>query len=140
MAPKTIILTGASRGKSNINPCLPVTDQSWHAGIGLAIANFLLEDAGKTNLVLLSRSKAELEKIQRRAPDRIRLLVGDLSDLSLGQTAVDLAVSTYGRLDGLVINHGTLGEVARIADCDLAGFAMTFEVNLFSAVAIVTPV
>jgi NAD(P)-dependent dehydrogenase (short-subunit alcohol dehydrogenase family) len=63
-----------------------------------------------------------------------------LSDFSLGQNAVDIAISAFGKVDGLIINHGILGEVARIADCDPAGFRKTFDVNFFSAVACVSSI
>jgi NAD(P)-dependent dehydrogenase (short-subunit alcohol dehydrogenase family) len=68
----------------------------------------------------------------------VKILAGDLSNLSLGQQAVDIAVSTFGRVDGLIINHGTLGEVKRIADCDPVGFQKTFDINFISAVACVS--
>lgn len=104
----------------------------------MAIANFLFEAPEKHNLVLLGRDEGALREFERRAPSRVRTLAGDLSNLSLGQAAVDLALSAFGGIDCLVINHGTLGEVKRIADCDLVGFKKTFDINFFSAVACVS--
>jgi NAD(P)-dependent dehydrogenase (short-subunit alcohol dehydrogenase family) len=66
------------------------------------------------------------------------VIPGDLSDFSLSQRAVDIAVSAFGKVDGLIVNHGILGEVARIADCDPAGIRKTFDVNFFSAIACVS--
>jgi len=107
-------------------------------GIGLAIANFLWIAPEKHNLVLLGRNEGALREIESRAPSQIKTLAGDLSDLSLGQAAVDLALSAFGRLDGLIVNHGTLGEVKRIADCDPVAVRETFNINFISAVACVS--
>lgn len=53
-----------------------------------------------------------------------------MEDLSAG-------LSSEGELHGVVVNHGTMGEVARIADSTTAGWLHTFHVNLFSVVSIV---
>src|SRR5271170_8016693 len=91
----------------------------------------------KTNLVVVSRSKAALEQLKANAPKHVEILAGDLSDFSLGQQAVDLAISSFGQVDGLIVNHGILGEVARIADCDPKEVQKTIDVNFISAVACV---
>lgn len=112
---------------------------SSYVGIGLAIANYLLKDSAKHNLVILGgRSQEALDKLKAQSPQRIELIPGDLSDFSLSQNAVDIAISAFGKVDGLIINHGILGEVARIADCDPAGIRKTFDVNFFSAIACVS--
>ena len=49
-----------------------------------------------------------------------------------------LAVKTFGRLDGLIINHGTLGNVKRIADATIEEWRMIYDINFFSAVAFVS--
>jgi NAD(P)-dependent dehydrogenase (short-subunit alcohol dehydrogenase family) len=90
------------------------------------------------NLVALGRDEDALRKLESSAPSRIKSLAGDLSVFSLAEEAVKLAVATFGRVDGLIINHGTLGEVSRIADCDPVGFQKTFDVNFISAVACVS--
>jgi NAD(P)-dependent dehydrogenase (short-subunit alcohol dehydrogenase family) len=110
-----------------------------HAGIGLAIANYLLKDSAKHNLIILGgRSEDALEKLKAQSPQHIKVIPGDLSDFSLSQRAVDIAVSAFGKVDGLIVNHGILGEVARIADCDPSGIRKTFDVNFFSAIACVS--
>jgi NAD(P)-dependent dehydrogenase (short-subunit alcohol dehydrogenase family) len=108
------------------------------SGIGSAIAKFLLNSPQKHNLVVLGRDESALQKLEAQAPSQVKILAGDLSDYSLGEQAIKTALSSFGQLDGLIINHGTLGEVKRIADCDLDGFQKTFEVNFFSAVACVS--
>jgi len=109
------------------------------AGIGLAIANHLLADPAKHNLIVLGgRSRDALEKLKVQSPKHVQTIPGDLADFSLGQQAVDLALSSFGQVDALIVNHGILGPVARIADCDPTEIRKTFDVNFFSAIACVS--
>jgi len=62
--PKTIILTGASRG------------------IGLAIARYLLRAQHKVFLV--ARSKEPLEGLKREFPGQVEFLAADLADFEVG--------------------------------------------------------
>lgn len=101
------------------------------------MADFLLKQPENHNLVVVSRSKEPLEKIKSSAPDRVGVLAADLSDFSVGKQAVDLAKSMFGRIDSVILNHGILGEVKRIADCDPEGFQKTFDINYISVVACV---
>ncbi|KAF2396198.1 NAD(P)-binding protein [Trichodelitschia bisporula] len=114
---KVIIVTGASRG------------------IGLAIAEYLLQKQNR--LVVVARTKQPLEELERKYPNQVAPLAGDFSDFSLGKKAVDLAKSTWNQLDGLVVNHGTLSPVKRIADSSAEDWRAGFDTNFFSAVAIV---
>lgn len=67
----------------------------------------------------------------------MEVLAGDLSDLSLGAKAVELAASRWGRLDALIVNHGTLEPVKKVADTEPQEWRETFDVNVFSAVSLV---
>ena len=108
-------------------------------GIGLAAANFLLKEPGSHNLVVLGgRSKETLDKIKAQSPKHVQVIAGDLADFSLGQKAVDIALSSFGQVDALIINHGILGHVARIAECDPDEVRKTFDINFFSAIACVS--
>ncbi|PYH44098.1 SDR family oxidoreductase [Aspergillus saccharolyticus JOP 1030-1] len=118
-SPKTFIVTGASRG------------------IGLATAKYLLAAPHSHNVVVLARSAEPLQQLKDQYPQQVAVLSGDLADLSLGQQAVDLALSSFGGLDGLVLNHGWLGQVAPIAEADPAQWQQGFAVNFFSGVAFV---
>ena len=52
---------------------------------------------------------------------------------------VRIAQSKWGRLDGLVINHAMLEPVGRVAsDARVTAWQEAFNVNLFSAVALVS--
>ncbi len=61
--PKSIILTGASRG------------------IGLAVARYLLRESHRVFLV--ARTAAPLEKLKREYPEQVEFLAADLSDFSV---------------------------------------------------------
>ncbi|KAL9596550.1 MAG: hypothetical protein Q9219_005728 [cf. Caloplaca sp. 3 TL-2023] len=69
---------------------------------------------------------------------RVQVLAGDLSDFSLGEKAVDMSVSKWGKLDGMVLNHGVLGPVDRIANNHPEDWRSCFDVNLFSSIAFIT--
>lgn len=106
------------------------------SGIGLAIAKHLLDHSH--NVTVLARSKDALEKIKAQYPHQVRVVVGDMSNLSLAQKAVDLTVQEFGRMDGIVINHGVLTPVTPVADCNIEAWKHNFDVNFFSAVAFVS--
>ena len=94
---KVLIVTGASRG------------------IGLATAHFLLKKSHR--LVVVARSEGPLHALEKEYPDdQVEILTGDLSDLSLGEKAVQQATKRWKTLDGIIINHGVLDPVKRIAD------------------------
>lgn len=108
----------------------------WSAtGIGLAIAHFLLKK--DCRLVVVSRSKEPLEKLDAEYPERVQVLAGDLSDLKIGQKAVDAALAAWKRIDGLIVNHGVLEPIKRISEFEPSEWQKAFNTNVFSAVAIV---
>lgn len=113
--PKVIILTGASRG------------------IGLAIAHYLLKQSHK--LVVVARSEAPLRELEKRYEGKVAVLTGDLADFSLGEKAVDLAKTYWQRVDGLIVNHGVLDPVKRLADSSAEEWRAAYDVNFFSAIA-----
>lgn len=115
-SPKTIILTGASRG------------------IGLAIAHHLLQRSHQ--VVAIARSEAPLRELEKQYPKQVAVLTGDLSDFQLGDKAVDLARQRFSRLDGVIVNHGVLDPVKRLADCTAEEWKAAYDINFFSAVAI----
>ncbi|PKY00331.1 NAD(P)-binding protein [Aspergillus campestris IBT 28561] len=116
---KTIIVTGASRG------------------IGLAITKYLLSAPQSHNVVVIARSREPLQKLKDEYTKQVEILSGDLADFSLAQQAVDLALKSFGRLDGMVLNHGILGQVGKIADADPEQWKQGFDVNFVSLVAFV---
>ncbi|PYI32107.1 short-chain dehydrogenase [Aspergillus indologenus CBS 114.80] len=119
MSSKTIIVTGASRG------------------IGLAIAKYLLTAPQSHNVVVIARSAEPLQQLKEQYSQQVAVLNGDLSDFSLAQKSVDLALKTFGRLDGMVLNHGILGQVGKVAGADPEQWKQGFDVNFMSLVAFV---
>ncbi|OJD15245.1 hypothetical protein AJ78_04467 [Emergomyces pasteurianus Ep9510] len=127
MSSKTIILTGASRG------------------IGLSVAHYLLRLPASHNLVLLARTQQPLQQLQEQyGANRVEILTGDFAasyssstwSPLLPERAVEVALKRFGRLDGLVVNHGTLGPVTRLADCELEEWREGIEVNLISVLGL----
>lgn len=112
---KTILLTGASRG------------------IGLAIAHYLLKQSH--NLVVVARSEQPLRELEKQYHGQVAVLQGDLSDFALGAKAVELAMDRWKNLHGVIINHGVLDPVRRIADSSAEEWRAAYDINLFSAVA-----
>ncbi|KAA8650306.1 hypothetical protein EYZ11_001365 [Aspergillus tanneri] len=119
MSAKTFIVTGASRG------------------IGLAVTKFLLAAPQSHNVVVIARSLEPLQKLKEQFTKQVEVLNGDITDFSLAQKAVDLALKSFGRLDGMVLNHGVLGQVGKIAEADPQQWKEGFEINFFSLVAFV---
>ncbi|CRG88692.1 short-chain dehydrogenase [Talaromyces islandicus] len=117
MASKTIIVTGASRG------------------LGLTISKYLLTTSPPNNVVVLARSAEPLQALKAQYPNNVEYIAGDLADHSLGEKAVALAQSRFGKLDGLVLNHGILGQVSTVAKADVEQWKAGFEVNFFSLVS-----
>lgn len=58
---------------------------------------------------------------------------GDLSRPESARKAVELAINKFGRLDGLILNHGILGRVGKVADLEFEDWQECFATNLFSA-------
>jgi NADP-dependent 3-hydroxy acid dehydrogenase YdfG len=108
-----------------------------HTGIGQAIAHHLLSCNHK--LVLVSRTQSALDALRSQyGSDKVAVLAGDMSDASLPEKAVALANEKWGRLDSLIINHGSLDPVKKVADSTAEEWRKAFDVNVFSAVGLVS--
>jgi NAD(P)-dependent dehydrogenase (short-subunit alcohol dehydrogenase family) len=70
--------------------------------------------------------------------DRVEVIAGDLSDFSLAAKAVEIANDRWGRLDSLIVNHGSLDPVKKVADTTPEEWRTGFDVNVFSAVGLVS--
>jgi len=116
MSTKTVLITGASRG------------------LGLECARILGQKLN-ANVVALSRSVSdELGKLKETAGDRLEIVQGDVSKDADQKKAVDLAVSKFGSLDGLILNAGILDPMKKVVNADIAEFKKLFDVNFFSLV------
>lgn len=61
-----------------------------------------------------------------------------MANFSLAQEALNVAIKEFGQLDGLVINHGMLPPVTNIEMSEIEAWKHNFDVNFFSAVAMVS--
>ena len=105
-------------------------------GIGRAVAQFLITKSH--NVIVTARGHQALQELQSLYPSQVRVLAGDMTDIALGQKAVDLAIQEFGQLDGLVINHGVLPPVTTVANSEIQLWKQNFDVNFFSAVTLVS--
>lgn len=101
------------------------------------MTKYLLSAPQSHNVVVVARSREPLQKLKDEYTKQVEILNGDLADFSLAQQAVDLALKSFGRLDGMVLNHGILGQVGKIADADPEQWKQGFDVNFVSLVAFV---
>ncbi|RVX74068.1 hypothetical protein B0A52_01900 [Exophiala mesophila] len=105
------------------------------AGIGLAVANHLLKSNKQHLLILTGRQSDVLERFKSQFPDRVLTSKGDMSDLTYVKSILQ-NVDLGGKLDGLVLNHGTLGECQRIGDVEAEDWDRTFTINVTSLVVL----
>lgn len=117
MAAKVIIVTGASRG------------------IGLAVTDYLLRQSHQ--VVLVSRTTDQLQVLKEKYPSQVEYLAADMTASDTAVRVVDVTIKAFGRVDGVVINHGVLSPIARLEDASLDEWKKLFDVNLFSALALV---
>lgn len=61
-----------------------------------------------------------------------------MANFSLAKEVADLAIQEFGQIDGLVVNHGLLPPVTTIEESEVEAWRKTFDVNFFSAVALVS--
>jgi NAD(P)-dependent dehydrogenase (short-subunit alcohol dehydrogenase family) len=111
---RTAIVTGASRG------------------IGLAIAEALLE--GGANVILTSRKQeaAEAAASSLGNPDKAVGFQAHATDEDAAATCVALAIERFGSLDILVNNAGTNPAFGPVVDQDKGRFMKTLDVNLWA--------
>ncbi|KAJ3170237.1 hypothetical protein HDU88_008864 [Geranomyces variabilis] len=119
-ARKAIIVTGASRG------------------LGLAVVQSLLESNARVLGVSRSTLAASpaLAHLANAHPTAYTHLSEDLSDETAATRIVDLCISTFGRIDGVVHNAGILAPLAKLATAPLAQVRTAFDVNFFAGLAL----
>lgn len=140
---KTIILTGASRGKTGHchvktrEISQPLTKLSRIAGIGLAIAKYLLQAPHRCNVVVVARTEAPLLELKEQYGTQVQVVCGDITDPQVAHRALAQALLSYSKLDGLVINHGVLPPVTRLDQFCHREWVKAYDINFFSAVELV---
>lgn len=104
------------------------------SGIGYETAKLFANEGAK--LVLCSRRKEELQtlvdEIINSGGEAIAI-VGNVKDEALAKHLVEMALSTYGRLDIAFNNAGILGTLGPINEMKLSDWNETINTNLTSA-------
>ncbi|KAG5960932.1 hypothetical protein E4U56_004089 [Claviceps arundinis] len=114
MASKVFIVTGASQG------------------LGLAIAKYLIGESHQ--VVVTARSAEPLEDLKRAHPGQVDYVAGDMTDAELPEKVISTALSAFGRLDGLVLNHAMLVS-EKFESMSIAQCKGLYDVNVFSCIA-----
>ncbi|KAG0136976.1 hypothetical protein HOY82DRAFT_589189 [Tuber indicum] len=118
------------------NPVIILTGGS--RGTGLAIATHLLTTTSAHVLAISRSTPLTLEHLQLTYPDTFRHLSADLSNSTTAPQAIATAINTWGRIDSLIINHGVLDPVAKIADANVEEWERAFRTNFFAAVQLIS--
>ncbi|KAA8899034.1 hypothetical protein FN846DRAFT_990920 [Sphaerosporella brunnea] len=116
MSAPVIIVTGASRG------------------LGQAIVSYLLLHSS-SKLVLVSRSEEPLAAIKQSNPGRVEYVAADVAKDETADKVVKKAIDAFGTPDSVIVNHGVLDPVAKVADADMEAWKKHFDINFFGAVA-----
>jgi NAD(P)-dependent dehydrogenase (short-subunit alcohol dehydrogenase family) len=110
MQGKVVVITGASRG------------------IGAAAARAFAKAGAK--VALLARNMTEIDAIAAEIGPAALALRCDVADWSAVEVALEKTVQTFGRIDVLVNNAGTIDPIARLAEADPAAWGHAVDVNL----------
>lgn len=111
---RTVIVTGASRG------------------IGAAVARGIADRGG--SVVLVSRSRADLERLAAELATPAAVVVGDVADTQVVDEAIS-AGEELGGLWGLVNNAGIQPPYRPLTATPLAAWDEVLQVNLLGAAA-----
>ncbi|SNX87693.1 related to dehydrogenase [Melanopsichium pennsylvanicum] len=118
-----VLLTGASRG------------------LGLAILKLLLSGSSNpsasfpaSRVVTISRTLSEeLRSVQSKHSSDLICVRGDVTSTSINADAVSKAISTFGKLDSIILNAGVVS-TERIATLDPKDFAEMLNINTVSLI------
>ncbi|MCS7296696.1 MAG: SDR family oxidoreductase [Bacteroidia bacterium] len=101
------------------------------SGIGEALARLFLEKGW--GVIAQARREDRLQALAKLAPSRLLPHVGDVRQYEVCEKAVDLALSTFGRLDALIANAG-ISHRARVEEVSIEVLRTVMEVNFWGAV------
>jgi len=105
-------------------------------GIGAAIVDRLLEQ--DANVVLVDIAEEPLKTRQGQHEDKVKYVVGDVTEDDVNAQAVKLAVDTWGRVDAVALNAGIMAPVKRLCDVSSADWTRIFDVNVVSQISMLS--
>ncbi|KAI1212512.1 NAD(P)-binding protein [Annulohypoxylon truncatum] len=114
---KVFIVTGASRG------------------LGLAVAQILIQASHKVFLV--ARTEKNLQQLKTQHATSVDFMAADLADLKVAPKIIDSAVRAFGKIDGIVVNHGVLAPITKISESSVEEWRHAYDINVFSALALI---
>jgi NAD(P)-dependent dehydrogenase (short-subunit alcohol dehydrogenase family) len=94
-------------------------------GIGRAVVERFVAEGAR--LVVLDRDADQLQALRERYPDRVDGVVGDVTAYAAHASAVELALSRFGKLDCYIGNAGIWDWYRRIDRLDPAVLAQAFD-------------
>lgn len=100
------------------------------SGIGRAISEKFL--ANGYRLVVMARSEHGLQEIKQRAPEKVSVVVGDVTRAADLDRLVEEAVKAYGSVDVVIPNAGA-AKVVPFAESGPAAIAEQFNLNFVAA-------
>jgi NAD(P)-dependent dehydrogenase (short-subunit alcohol dehydrogenase family) len=115
--PKTILITGASRGIGRAAALL-AGRRGWSVGV-----NYLRDEAA---------AQAVVREIER-AGGKAVALHGDVAFEADVVALFDGAARALGPLDGVVVNAGVVAPTARLAEMSVARMKRVFDINVLGA-------
>lgn len=111
---KSVVVTGAS------------------SGMGKAIVELFVKEGAQVVAVARRRERLEeLAKSLEGQPGQVVICQGDVSREEDNVRAIDLCVSTFGKLDILINNAGIMDDMAPIGACTNEKLHTVFDVNTF---------
>ncbi|OTB17042.1 hypothetical protein K445DRAFT_316551 [Daldinia sp. EC12] len=114
---KVFIVTGASRG------------------LGLAVAQSLIQASHKVFLV--ARTEKDMQTLKAQHSSSVDFIAADLADLKVAPKIIEGALKAFGKIDGIVVNHGVLSPITRIFESNAEEWRNAFDINVFSAIALI---
>ncbi|MEU6427827.1 SDR family NAD(P)-dependent oxidoreductase [Microbispora sp. NPDC046973] len=102
-------------------------------GLGRALVEVALE--GGDRVVATARKPAQLDDMVERYGEHVLPVPLDVTDNDQVHSAVQRAVSTFGRLD-VVVNNAGYADLAAIEDVDLADFRAQMDTDFYGVVQV----
>ncbi|KAJ9126274.1 hypothetical protein QFC24_002005 [Naganishia onofrii] len=116
MSQPVVIVTGASKG------------------LGLEVVKILL-NRYSAKVVAVSRSVPQpLKDLAESSQGAVELVTGDVADPSTSERACATALDKFGKINGLILNAGTLDPLGPVLKTDVKDWQTAFNVNFFSLV------